>query len=146
MTDDVAYPSLTPLRLAAIGGILWSAFGVFEFTTSATSDAAALMARGLTQAQAEMYATMPLWMQAAFGIATIGGVLGSLLLLLRRKLAVPVLGLSLIACVVLFIGDWALGVFALFGMVQVVTLCLVLLIAVLLLYGARRWAAKGLLN
>ena len=146
MTDDVANPSLTPLRLAAIAGLLWNAFGVFEFATSVTSDAAALIAMGLTQAQADLYATIPLWMRAAFGVATIGGLLASLLLLLRRKLAVPLFAVSLVACVILFIGDWALGVFAAFGVVQVVTLSLVVVIAALLLWGARRWAARGLLS
>lgn len=145
MTDTAA-PSLTPLRLAAIAGLLWNAFGVFEFTTSVTSDAAALIAMGLTQAQADLYATIPLWMRAAFGVATIGGLLASLLLLLRRKLAVPLFAVSLVACVILFIGDWALGVFAAFGVVQVVTLSLVVVIAALLLWGARRWAARGLLS
>lgn len=143
---EVATPSLTPLRLAAIGGILWNAFGVFQFYMSTFSTVDSMMGLGMTQAQAELYASLPLWMPLVFGVGTVGGLVGSLLLLARNRLAVPVFALSLAGYVALFVGDWLLGVFAAFGMTQVITLCFVVGIAALLLWGSRRWAAKGLLS
>ncbi len=42
-------------------------------------------------------ATIPTWFTPAYGIAVIAGALGSILLLVRNSLAVPVVGLSLSA-------------------------------------------------
>ena len=105
-----------------------------------------MMGLGMTQVQAELYASLPLWMPLVFGVGTVGGLVGSLLLLARNRLAVPVFAVSLAGYVALFVGDWLLGVFAAFGMTQVITLCFVVGIAALLLWGSRRWAAKGLLS
>ena len=143
---DVAAPSLTPLRLAAIGGIVWNAFGVFQFYMSTFSTVDSMMGLGMTQTQAELYASLPLWMPLVFGVGTVGGLVGSLLLLARNRLAVPVFAVSLAGYVALFVGDWLLGVFAAFGMTQVITLCFVVGFAASLLWGSRRWAAKGLLS
>lgn len=43
---------------------------------------------------------MPLWLSAAWGIAVLGGLLGALLLLMRKRLAVPTLLISLAAMTV----------------------------------------------
>ncbi len=145
MTDAIAH-SLTPVRLAAIGGIFWNAFGVFQFYMSTFSTVDSMISLGMTRAQAELYAALPLGMPFVFAVGTIGGLAGSLLLLARNRLAVPVFAVSLAGYVALFIGDWLLGVFAAFGARQVITLCFVVAIAAALLWNSRRWAARGLFN
>ena len=125
---------------------MWNTFGVFQFYFSTFSGRDAMMELGMSQAQADVYAGLPLWMPVVFGMGTVGGLIGSLLLLLRNRLAVPVFAVSLVGYVALFIGDWLLGVFAAFGRTQEITLCFVIGIAAALLWGSRRWAAKGLLN
>lgn len=52
--------------------------------------------------QGAMLAARPSWYYAAFGIAVWVGVAGAVLLLMRRKLAAPLLLVSLIAVVVQF--------------------------------------------
>ena len=54
--------------------------------------------------QRAMWDATPSWMVAAYAIAVWSGLVGAVLLLLRRKLAVPALLVSLIAVVVQFSG------------------------------------------
>jgi hypothetical protein len=148
-TDTPASIAGTPLWLwtAGGGGLAWNAYGVVQFAQSVRSTPVSLMAMGLDPAQA-MTMTMtsyPLWMTAAFAVGVFGGLVGSALLLLRRRQAVGVFVASLIAYVALYIGDITEGVFAAMGASQVVVLTLVVLIAAGLLWAARRASARGLL-
>ena len=52
-------------------------------------------ALSLPEAQQEIMQATPAWVTAAFALAVFGGTLGSILLLMRKKLAVPVFGISL---------------------------------------------------
>ena len=122
---------------AAAGlGLAWNLFGIYQFVSTAGGTVESLMASGLTKPQADLYVTLPLWLHAAFAIGVLGGTLGSLLLLLRKSWAVPVFVVSLLAYIVLYIGDIALGVFAAFGTPQVVILTTVVAIAIALLWLA----------
>jgi hypothetical protein len=95
------------------------------------------MASGLTQAQATVMTTYPGWMTLAFAVGVLGGLAGSALLLVQRRLAVPVLATSLLAYLVLYLGDVTQGVFAAMGAAQVIVLTVVVAIAVGLLLLAR---------
>jgi hypothetical protein len=103
------------------------------------------MTMGLEQTKAMTMTSYPLWMTAAFVIGVFGGLGGSMLLLLRRRAAVPVLAVSLLAYVALYIGDITEGVFAAMGASQVAILTFVVLIAATLLWAARRASDRGLL-
>lgn len=83
-------------------------------------------------------------MTAAFAVGVFGGLAGSALLLLRRKLALPLFAASLAAYVALYVGDVTEGVFAAIGPSQIVVLTLVVVIAAGLLWAARRATARGL--
>ncbi len=126
-------------------GLAWNLFGLMRFLDTAFATPEALVAGGMTPDQAVFYAALPAWLNLAFGLGVGGGVLGCGLLLLRRGLAVPVLGVSLGAYLVLFGGDVILGVFTVFGVAQVVILSMVVLIAAGLLWFARAMAQRGLL-
>jgi hypothetical protein len=127
-------------------GLAWNLFGVVQFLSTAGASVDALVRGGMTPAQAALYAGLPAWMNIAFAVGVSGGVLGSLLLLLRRRTAVPVFADSLGAYVVLYIGDIALGVFEAFGPPQVVILTMVVLIAAALLWLALRMRLQGSLR
>jgi hypothetical protein len=64
---------------------------------SMTGGAAYMAAAGMTPEQIGFYEAMPMWMTAVWATGVWGGVLGSLLLLLRNKLAFPVFVLSFAA-------------------------------------------------
>ena len=126
-------------------GLTWNLFGVAQFLGTALATQEGLMMGGMTEAQAELYFGLPVWMNAAFAIGVFGGLLGSALLLLRRKQAVPVLAVSLAAYIVLYIGDITEGVFAIMGSEQVIILTSVVLIAAGLLWLARKFERQSAL-
>lgn len=137
MTSIASRPAApTGLRLAAGSGLAWSLFGLLRFVTTAGATPAELAAGGMSEAQAALYAALPLWMNAAFAVGTIGGVIGCALLLLQRRAALPVLAASLAGYLVLYAGDIALGVFAAFGAPQIAILTSVVVIAAGLLWLA----------
>lgn len=58
---------------------------------------------------------------------------------MRKRLATPVFGLSLLAYAILYAGDIALGDFAAFGAPQVVILTLVVATAAAILFQSYRY-------
>ena len=85
--------------VAAGLALLFEAFGCYMYLAQVTMDHASMPLD-----QRAMWDATPTWMVAAYAIAVWVGVVGALLLLLRRKLAVPVLLVSLVAVVVQFSG------------------------------------------
>ena len=90
----------TPWHLWVIGGIalLWNAMGAFDYVMTQTGNEAYMS--GFTPEQLAFFYGFPPWVVAAWAIAVWGGVLGALLLLLRRRLAVSVFLISLVAMVI----------------------------------------------
>ena len=91
--------------VVSIIGLLWNLLGVLIFfwytvfmemmMTPEVLAAVPEAERAQMEQQMQMLAATPLWVNVAYGIAVFGGLLGCLLLLMKRKLAVPVFGLSL---------------------------------------------------
>lgn len=100
------------LPVAAVAGLGWNLFGLWQFAGSLRQTGESLIAAGMTAEQAEIYLALPGWMTVVFAVGVIGGTVGSVLLLLRRVAAVPVFALSLAGYIALFAGDLAYGVFA----------------------------------
>src|SRR4029450_9142400 len=98
------------LWLIGIIGILWSSMGVISFVLTQMK-VEAVMSRFPPQ-QREYFESFPLWAVAFWAIGVFGGVIGCLLLLLKNRLAVPVLLASLIGTLVFNLG----GLFLLGGM------------------------------
>lgn len=126
-----------------LAGLAWNIFGQYQFTLSLGATQASLMAGGMTQAQVTVMTTYPVWMTLAFALGVGLGTAGSVLLLMRRKLATPVLAVSLVAYVALWIGDAVNGVFAALGAPQVIVLTLVVAIAAGLLLLSRHADQRG---
>lgn len=131
------------MQAAASGGLAWNIFGLVQFASSVTATQARLVAGGMTPEQALVMTSYPAWMTVAFGVGVIGGLAGSVLLLLRRAGAKPVLLASLVAYVALWTGDAVHGVFAALGAPQVLILSLVVAIAAALYALSRHPAAKA---
>lgn len=127
--------------LAALG-LLWNVFGVFQFAQSVMATKESLIAMGMTDAQAELMKTYPLWMTIAFAVGTVGGLIGSGLLLLRKKMASTVFAISLVGYIILYIGDITEGVFEAMGTSQVVILTMVVFVAAGLLWMSRTFERK----
>lgn len=114
---------------AAILGLAWNVFGIVQFLSKVQATVGSLMSNGLTKEQAQLYTTLPLWMDVSFAIGVFGGTIGSLFLIFRMQAAKVAFALSLAAYIVLYIGDITQGVFAAFGAPQVAVLTLVVAIA-----------------
>lgn len=128
---------------ASLSGIAWNIFGTIQFAMSVTATEASLVASGLTAEQAAVMTGYPGWMTLAFAAGVFGGLAGSMLLLLRHRLAMPVLGVSLAAYVALWVGDAVHGVFAAMGTPQIVILTTVVAIAAALFAISRHPAARA---
>jgi hypothetical protein len=89
----------TPWHLWLVGvvAVLFNAIGVFDFVMSMTQGEAYLTGAGMTPAQIEHYQQMPAWMTLDWAVGVFGALAGAMLILLRNKLAWPVLAVSLAA-------------------------------------------------
>ncbi|GMR14170.1 MAG: hypothetical protein BMS9Abin29_2409 [Gemmatimonadota bacterium] len=96
--------SLTPRRapwhlwLVGILGLLWNSVGAFDYLMTQTQNESYM--GQFTPEQLEFFYGFPTWLVAFWALAVWGGVLGALLVLLRRSLAVLVLLVSLLAMIV----------------------------------------------
>lgn len=128
--------------VAAVG-IAWNLYGLVQYQSALTAIAESLVASGLTPDQAAVMTGYPGWMTLAFGIGVVGGLVGSVLLLLRQRLAPPMLAISLAAYIALWIGDAVHGVFAAMGAPQIIILSAVVVIAALLFAVSRHAAVRS---
>lgn len=88
-----------PWHLWAVGvaTLLWNGYGASQWYQQVTrSDS---YWGGLTMEQVQFVIAQPMWLNIAFGVGVWTGVLGALMLLLRRKLAFNAFIASLIAIV-----------------------------------------------
>jgi Na+-translocating ferredoxin:NAD+ oxidoreductase RnfD subunit len=145
MTTPVQKAPRWLLAVSCIG-LAWNLFGALQFFRTLTASSESLMARGASPEQIQVMVGLPFWMDMAFGWGVIGGLLGCCLLIARRRIAARVLLSSLVAYLVLFVGDITEGVFATFGTPQVVILSTVVLIAAGLYAVARRATTRQLLS
>ncbi len=128
----------TWFRIAALVALLWNAFGVAMYLSSVGvfGDPAA----GLSDAERTAAAAIPASIIGAFAIGTFAGLLGSLGLVLRRRWAMPVLLVSLVALLVL--EGWIVflsGSVAIFGLaVPVMVTAGAILLAWLAGHASRR--------
>jgi predicted membrane channel-forming protein YqfA (hemolysin III family) len=77
--------------------LLFNTIGVFDYVMSRAQGAAYMASAGMTPAQVTHYQAMPTWMIGVWAIGVFGAFAGSILLLLRRRLTVPVFIASLAA-------------------------------------------------
>jgi 4-hydroxybenzoate polyprenyltransferase len=99
MNDPATARPRTPWHLWLVGalGLLWNAFGAFDYFMSKTRGDAYLQSAGMTPTQIDHFNAMPGWMTAVWAIGVWGALAGTLLLLARRRLAAPVFVASLLA-------------------------------------------------
>jgi hypothetical protein len=105
MNDASAKPP-TWFWIVSILILLWGAIGVFAFYTDVTMSEE--MLASMDAYDRAMYLGRPPWFATVYGLATWGGFLGAVALLLRRRLAIVLFLLSAVAVVVQF--GWVFGV------------------------------------
>ena len=116
--------------IIAVLAIVWNGMGVNAYLQQAydTESYRAMYSKE----QLEIAANMPAWVTAAFAIAVFGGLLASILLLLKKKLASTVFLISLLAVLV------QMGYTIIKGYTSDMLMTILIIVAAILLY----WFAK----
>lgn len=143
MTDSSAAPE-SAIKVpghywaVAIVSLLWNAFGAYLYTMVNLGDE-----QLLTQAppaMQEYIANMPTWAHAMWAFGIWGSFLGSILLLVRSRYAVPSFLVSLLGAIGSF------GAQARAGVLQPAEPAMILLVIAFLLWFSRRSQRSGLLR
>ena len=135
----------TSFWVISILAIIWNLIGVIVYLGQAymTDDMKALM----TEEQLAIIENSPIWATAAFAIAVWFGLLGSILLTLRKKLSKSVLYISLLGVIVQLIYNFfmsnAIEVYVTQGIIQPL---ITLAISLFLVSYAKQADKKDLLS
>ena len=99
----------TPRHLWVVGvvALLWNAVGAMDYFMTQTKNVAYMSQ--FTPEQLAFFSGFPTWVVATWAIAVWAGVLGAVLLLLRKRLAVPVFLVSLLAMVITAFHNYVLS-------------------------------------
>jgi hypothetical protein len=126
--------------------LLWNAVGALDFTMTQTKNEAYM--GQFTPEQLEYFYGFPIWVVLAWGVATWGSLTGSVLILMRRRLAVPVNGAVLAAMAVTFLHNYVLtdGLKVMGGPGVLVFTAVIIVVAVLLFAYARAMTRAGVLR
>lgn len=99
----------TPWHLWVVGllSLLFNSYGGFDYLMTQTENAGYLA--NFTAEQRAYFTGFPLWMDVVWAVGVWGAVLGSLLLLLKRRWAFPVFAVSLAAFLISLVYSYALS-------------------------------------
>lgn len=112
MTENKTIPRW--FTITAIVTLIWNLLGVMAFIAQMMMTPESLA--GLPQAEQDYYTSIPLWANAAFGLAVFGGALGCVALLLKNAIALPLFIVSIAAVAVQMLHAFFIAnSFAVFG-------------------------------
>ena len=136
----------TPRHLWIVGivALLWNLLGAMDYIMTETRNEASMSQ--FTPEQLEFFYGFPAWLVAFWAIAVWGGVLGAVLLLMRKKLAVPVLLVSFLCMVVTAIHNYGFaGGADIVGGVGLLFSAVIFVVALALFIYASSMAKRGVL-
>jgi len=140
----------TPKHLWVVGilALLWNSVGALDYVMTQTKNKAYMSGGNFTEAQLDYFYSMPTWMIFAWATAIWASVLGSILLLMKKKLSAPVFLVSLIGVVVSSIYSYGLsnGYEIMGGAGAAAFSAAIFLIALALYIYARKMSNIGVLN
>ncbi len=149
MSSSQNTPSIkTPWHLwvVAILTTLWNSVGAMDFIMTMTQNEAYM--KSFTEEQLEYFYNFPTWVNISWGIATIGGAFGSLLLLLKQKLAFSFFAVSLVGLLVTTLHNYVLsnGYELMGGIGPVIFSIAIFVIALFLVIYSRSMIRRGILG
>ena len=149
MTEEMStVRTQTPWHLWLVGilALLWNAVGAFDYLMTQTQNAGYMSQ--FTPEQLEFFYGLPTWVVASWALAVWGGVLGTILLLLRKKLAVGVFLVSFLCMMITSIHNYLLsnGLEVMGDPFSMVFSALIFVFALCLFLYARAMAQRGVLT
>lgn len=148
MTDASPLTSSeTPKHLWIIGivALLWNSMGAFDYYMTNTQNAT-YMAE-FTAEQLEFFYNFPTWVVAFWAVAVWGGVLGAVLLIMKKRMAAPVLLVSFVAMVVTAVHNFGIANgAAIMGVGGAIFSVVIFIASLALVIYARKMAAQGVLT
>lgn len=144
MADESNAPG-TGYWVIGVLALLWNLLGLWAYYSNVTATPEQLAVL-YDEAQIAMINATPKWAISATAIAVTAGVIGSILLLLRNKLALPLYVISLAGVVVqdVYIFGMTNSIEA-FGMQPVIMQGVVLVIAIFLVWYAQSKKKSGVI-
>ncbi len=140
-------PSSTPgwFRIVAILGLIWNVLGVVSYFMHVTMSEASLAA--MPAAERELFESFPPWVTGAFAIAVFAGLAGALGLVMRKRWAVGLLGVSLLAILVQMVYTLVLSdMVSVMGADAAILPVLIVVVGVALFWLARMASMRGWLT
>lgn len=135
MSEDTQAAHLNGLprwfTLVAILALVWNLLGVMAFVGHITMTPEAIAE--LPQAEQALYSAVPLWATIAFTVAVFAGAIGSIALLMRKRICYPLFVVSLVAVLVqMFHSFFIINSYEVYGPGGTVMPLMVIIIAFLL--------------
>ncbi len=126
--------------------LTWNSIGALDYTMTQTRNASYMSS--FTPEQLAYFYSIPKWAISTWALSVWGGVLGSLALLLRRRWAVPVFAVSLVAMLPTFFQNYVLtdGLAVMGGAGALIFTAVIVIVGVVLLAYARNQARNGILR
>lgn len=144
MTEQTSKPKALFWVISGVA-LLWNLMGVAGFFMQVTMKPEGLAE--LSAAQQAMMLSLPSWMTIAFGVAVFSGVLGCIMLLLRKSVAIWFFVISLIAVLAQQCYWWILsGIGKSLGGFDLTMTIMIPIIAIFLIWFTRKKTAKGWLT
>jgi len=145
--SDASVKAPWHLWLVGVFALLFNAIGVFDFMMNLWQGPAYLAKAGMTPEQIAHYRALPAWMMVVWAIGVFGAFGASVLLLLRRRLALPVFVVSLAAFLMSLLYTYVLtNGGAVMGRQMAITSAVIAVLLVLFAWYARAMAARGVLR
>lgn len=132
--------------IVGVVALLWNLLGVNAYLQQAYQTEGFLAA--YNEEQLALLDSTPAWITALFALSVFSGAIGSLLLLLRKKLAVPLLFLSFVtAFIQMCYSFFATNSAELFGTMQgIVMPIFIIVFSAFLVWYSKDARAKGILS
>lgn len=133
------------LWVVGIVAFLWNSIGALDYT--ATQLRVEAYMSQFSPEQLEYFYGFPSWAVACWAIAVWGSLFGSILLLMRQRLAVAVFGVAIVAMALTTVQNYLLSDgLRIMGSGAVVFSAVIWFIALFLFFYSRAMAARGVLR
>lgn len=131
--------------IISVLALLWNAMGVMAFVMMRRITTEQLVEQ-YGQGFADLFATKPAWAVGSFAVAVFAGLIASIALLLRKKLALPLFVVSLVGVIIHDIWGIMVGTLSVIGTFDKVMTLAVVVIGVFLIWFSKKKIAAGILR